>query len=322
MVQPFRFAVSAPDVATLAEWSQAIRHLEDSGFDTVVVADHFTDGWTLEPMVALTAAAMASDTIRLQTGVLCNDYRHPVLVHRMAATLDRLSEGRFTLGMGAGWLTADYQAAGIPLDEPGVRISRLEESVQIIKALFTGQPVDFAGQFYTINNYVGVPEPHQKPGPVLMMGGGSPRMLRLGGRLADLVSIVASLTAGVTGTHSILDLRAEQVERKIGWIHEGIAQSGRDRDQVTISINHWLVRVTPTVADGRAFLERIAAANGVEADLLAESPAVLVGPIDQMVDMLHQRRETYGVSHFQLDAGFAPKQLDTLIPLVERLAGT
>ena len=93
------------------------------------MADHFTDGYDTEPMVALTAAAMATDRLRLRPAVLGVDYRHPVLVHRMAATLDVVSEGRLTLGIGAGWMTSDYEAAGIDIDEPGVRVSRLEEAI-------------------------------------------------------------------------------------------------------------------------------------------------------------------------------------------------
>ena len=321
-MKPFRFAVSAPDVATMKEWRDAVRHLEDAGFDSVVVADHFTEGWSLEPMVALTAAAAVTEIIRLQTGVLGNDYRHPVLVHRMAATLDRLSDGRFTLGIGAGWLTADYTAAGLKLDEPSVRIARLEESVQVIKALFTGERVNFDGKYYTIRDLVGVPQPYQTPRPPLLMGGGSPRVLRLAGREADLVSIVASLKAGFTGPHSIADLSAERVQKKIGWVLQGVAEAGRDPGEITLSINHWLVRVTPTVADGRSFLERIASRNGVDTALLAESPAVLVGTVDQLADTLEERRERYGLSHFQLDAGFAPRDIDSLVPLVGRLTGT
>jgi probable F420-dependent oxidoreductase len=318
----FRFAVSAPDVGSMTEWKGAVRLLEDSGFDTVVVADHFTEGWQLDPMVALAAAAAVTGSIRLQTGVLCNDYRHPVLAHRMAATLDQLSDGRFTLGLGAGWMIADYRAAGIELDEPAVRVDRLEESIHIIKALFTGRPVDFSGRYYTISGLTGVPEPRQLPRPPMVLGGGSPRMLRLGGREADIVSIVASLRAGSTGPHAIRDLAAEGVLRKVGWIREGVAQGGRSEDEVTISINHWLVRVTRTPEDGADFLHRIASQSGVEPDLLAASPAVLVGTVDQLADTLVERRDRYGISHIQLDAGMPPKNVGSLIPLVQKLAGT
>ncbi len=275
----------------------------------------------MEPMVALTAAATMTSTLRLQTGVLCNDYRHPVLAHRMAATLGRLSEGRFTLGLGAGWLLTDYESAGIPLDEPSVRIERLAESVAVIKALFSGRPVDFRGRHYNITGLVGVPASSDDTRPPIALGGGGPRMLRLAGREADIVSIVASLRSGAITGESAADLSAERVRTKIAWIREGMAAAGRSADQVTISINHWLVRVTPTVSEGKDFLARIAGRNGVPPEMLATSPAVLVGTVDELADRLEERRERYGISHLQLDAGVAPSDVDSLMPLVARLAG-
>ncbi|MFL6806521.1 MAG: LLM class flavin-dependent oxidoreductase, partial [Xanthobacteraceae bacterium] len=116
MTKPFRFSVTTPPWrGSLPEWQADLRRLEGAGFHAVVAADHFTEGWEIEPLVALTAAALSTTTLHVQTGVLGNDYRHPVLVHRMAAALDALSGGRLVLGLGAGWLTSDYEAAGIPL---------------------------------------------------------------------------------------------------------------------------------------------------------------------------------------------------------------
>src|SRR3954451_18577523 len=98
-----RFMATLPNWRRdLRGWHDDIRRLDDAGFDTVAAADHFTGGWTVEPMVALAAASLASPRLRFQTNVLSNDYRHPVLVHRMAATLDLVSEGRFELGIGGG----------------------------------------------------------------------------------------------------------------------------------------------------------------------------------------------------------------------------
>src|SRR5438105_11466774 len=147
----------------LADWRAELRALEDLGIDTVVAADHFTDGYTFEPMVALTAAADCTDALRLQTGVLGNDYRHPVLVHRMAALLDVVSDGRLTLGLGAGWMTSDYEAAGIALDPPGVRVSRFAEALAVVKGLFGPEPFDFAGEYYSLRALDGLPKPVQQP---------------------------------------------------------------------------------------------------------------------------------------------------------------
>ena len=130
-------------------------------------ADHFTGGYTFEPMVALTAAAAATTRLRLQTGVLGNDYRHPVLVHRMAALLDVVSDGRLVLGLGAGWITSDYEAAGIALDPPGVRVSRFAEALAVIKGLFGSAPFDFEGEHYSVHSLDGLPKPVQQPHPPL-----------------------------------------------------------------------------------------------------------------------------------------------------------
>ncbi|HVM63343.1 MAG TPA: LLM class flavin-dependent oxidoreductase, partial [Acidimicrobiales bacterium] len=197
-VRPFRFIANVPTPAQpVGVWKERVRRIEGTGFAAVAIADHFTEGYTLEPMVALTAAAMCTTTLRVQTAVLGNDYRHPVLTHRMAATLDVLSEGRLDLGVGAGWMASDYEAAGLPFDPPGARITRLEETIAILKGLFAGEPFSFAGHSYQVASLVGVPKAVQTPHPPLLIGGGGRRVLRLAGREADIVGINANLGAGV-----------------------------------------------------------------------------------------------------------------------------
>lgn len=321
MTAPFRFSVSLPAWrGSLPDWQADVRQLEDAGFHAVVAADHFTEGWDIEPMVALTAAALSTTSLRVQTGVLGNDYRHPVLVHRMAATLEAVSGGRLTLGLGAGWLTSDYEAAGIPLDPPGTRIDRLEEAIGVIKALFGPDPVHHDGRHYRVDGLVGAPAPVQQPRPPLFLGGGSPRVLRLAGREADIVGIVASLKAGTMGRHAVVDLARESVEQKLGWVREGVAASGRSADVVTIEMNHWLVRVTESESEADDLLAKVAARNEVSVELLRDSPAVLVGTTDRLVDAIVERHESLGISYFQLDAGFPPGDVESLFPLVGKLA--
>jgi probable F420-dependent oxidoreductase len=318
---PFEFAVSAPtDVASGAEWLDGLRRIESLGFATVVMPDHFTDGYDLEPMVALSAAAAATSTLRLQTGVLGNDYRHPVLTARMAASLDLISDGRFVLGLGAGWMTSDYEAAGIPLDRAGVRVSRLDEAVQVVTGLLAGGRFRFSGEYYDVDLEL-LPHTVQRPLP-LFIGGGSPRVLGIGGRHAHTVGVLARLRAGALGRHAIVDQTAERVAEKVGWVRDAAASVGRDPDSVRIEMNHWLVRVTDTAAEADAFLARVAARNDVTPELLAESPAVLVGTLGQIIEVLQARRERFGISCIQLDAGFAPKDIESLAPLVAALAET
>jgi probable F420-dependent oxidoreductase len=320
---PFRFAVTAPPVtAPVARWVDSIRMIESMGFDTVVIADHFTQGYDTEPLVGLTAAAMATERLRIQTGVLGVDYRHPVLTHRMAATLDVVSGGRLTLGLGAGWMTSDYEAAGIPYDPAGTRVGRLEEAVTILKGLFTGEPFTFTGQHYSVRELSGLPAPVQQPHPPFFIGGGGPRMLGLAGREAAVVGINANLGHGALGRHAVVDFGAEAVHEKIRWARDGAAAAGRQPDDVELSLNSWLVRVVATPEEASAFLDRIAARVDVPVDLLASSPSVLVGTVSQCVDLLVARRETFGFNRVQLDAGFAPDDLAALAPVVAALAGT
>ena len=322
-MHPFRFAATMPAPASpLADWHSELRHLEDLGLSSVVAADHFTGGYTFEPMVALTAAAAATTRLRLQTGVLGNDYRHPVLVHRMAALLDVVSDGRLVLGLGAGWMTSDYEAAGIALDPAGVRVSRFAEALTVIKGLFGSAPFDFEGEHYCVHSLDGLPKPVQRPHPPLFVGGGSPRVLRLAGREADIVGINASLRAGELGAHAVRDLTVERVAEKIGWVREGARAAGRDPDSLALEMNHWLARVTPSARVADDLLARMGARFDVEPSVLAASPSVLVGTVSQIVDTLQARREQLGISDLQLDAGFPTPDLDAFAPVIETLAGT
>lgn len=320
MPRPFEFAVTAPPVqADLEAWGAALRRIEDMGIGTIVMADHWTDGYDTEPMVALSAAAALTSSVRLQTGVLGVDYRHPVLVHRIAATLQRLSSGRFVLGIGAGWLTSDYETAGIPLDPPAVRVDRLEEAIAVVKGLFGPEPFSFEGEHYRINGLDGLPKVTP---PRFFVGGGRPRVLRLAGREADVVGINASLREGELGAHAVVDLAPDRIAQKVAWAREGAEAAGRSFDDLDLELNHWLVRVTASEADAGAFLDRMAARFGITGAELDESPAVLIGTLEQLADKLRRDRERFGINLIQLDAGFHPERLDDLAPLVAELAGT
>lgn len=305
----------------LDRWHAELRALEDLGISTIVAADHFTQGYAFEPMVALTAAAACTERLRLQTGVLGNDYRHPVLVHRMAAVLDVVSGGRLTLGLGAGWMTSDYEAAGIPLDPPGVRVDRFEEALEVITGLFADEPLTFTGKHYEVSGLDGLPKPVQHPHPPLFVGGGSPRVLAIAGRRADIVGINASLRAGALGAHAINDLSVERVREKISWVRDAAAAADRAPNAVEFEMNHWLAKVTSSAAAATDLLERVAQRNGVDPALLATSPSVLVGTSTQIVETLHARREALGISHLQLDAGFPAPDLHAFAPVITELTG-
>lgn len=318
MTRPFRFLAPMPPLTQPARaWRDGVRRIEDLGFSTVSVSDHFTGDATLEPGIAMMAAAEATERLRVLALVFDNDYRHPVMLHKTAAMIDVLSDGRLELGMGAGWLATDYEAAGMPYDPPGVRVSRLEESVQVVKGLFGEAPVTFEGEHYRITGLVGQPPPVQRPHPPLLIGGGGRRVLGLAAREADIVGINANLRAGSVTREAALDMAAERVAQKVDLVHKAAADAGRTADDFELQISTFLLRVTDSAAEVQETANGIAAMFGADPALVHESPAVLIGSFEQVVEKLEERRERYGFSYVGLG-----NDLDAAAPIVARLAGS
>jgi probable F420-dependent oxidoreductase len=173
--RPFRFGVLCEQMDTQRAWVSKARQIEDTGYATLLIRDHVVGepfGDQFARMAALMAAADATTTLRVGNLVLDNDYRHPVVLAKEAATLDVLSNGRFELGLGAGWAKREYEQAGIPFDAPGVRVSRFEEALQVLKGLWAPGPLTFSGTHYTIDHLDGFPKPIQRPHPPIFAGAG------------------------------------------------------------------------------------------------------------------------------------------------------
>ena len=156
-MRPFRFAVQLSAASSPIEWREQAKKIEALGFSTLYVPDHFDDQFG--PLVACAVALEATTTLNVGTLVLDNDYRHPVVLAKEVATLDVLSGGRFEFGIGAGWLRTDYETAGIAYDEPGVRVSRLEEALEIFDQLFSRGEATFEGHHYSISDVKQSPMP-------------------------------------------------------------------------------------------------------------------------------------------------------------------
>jgi probable F420-dependent oxidoreductase len=182
-VKPFRFAVNVRSAGSWSEWAEKARRLEAIGYDLLNVPDHLAD--LPAPFPALVAAAAATTRLRVGTNVLNNDLRHPVLVAREAATVDLLSGGRLRLGLGAGSIRAEYEEAGLDFDRGAVRVARLAEAVAIVKGLFGGERLTFAGKYYRVRDHLIAPLPVQRPRPPLLIGGNGRRLLSLAASEAD-----------------------------------------------------------------------------------------------------------------------------------------
>jgi probable F420-dependent oxidoreductase len=313
--RPFRFIAPMPRLGPdIAAWTASLRRIEDLGFETVAVSEHLTHGWSMEPLATLAAAAMATSRVRLLTLVLANDFRHPVMLHKAAATIDVLSGGRLDLGLGAGWLRDDYDAAGIAFDRPGVRIERLAETIAILDGLFGPDPFTFTGRHFRVSALEGLPRPIQSPRPRLFIGGGGPQILGLAGRHADIVGIHARLAPDGITPDVAADLSATRFEEKIAIVRAAAADAGRPMPELQATV--YLAMVGTGAAPGPAARSSFASALLADAALLADSPAVLMGSVDQCVAALIERRERFGISAWHLGG-----DLDAVAPIVARLAG-
>ena len=227
VARPFRFIAPMPSLdLPPARWRDEIRRIEDLGFSTVAVSEHVTHGWAMDPLVVMAAAAAASHRLRVLSLVLLNDLRHPALLHRALATIDRLSDGRLEYGIGAGWQAADYEALGWPFDPASVRIERLAESLEIISRLFDGGEVSFEGAHYQVHELRGLPQAVQQPRPPLLVGGGGRRILELAARVADIVGVHATLAGGALAARFSRGLR-RRPDREQGGLDQGRARRSR-----------------------------------------------------------------------------------------------
>jgi len=298
--------------ASAADFREKARNAEALGYSTLFVPDHFIDH-PLAPMPAMATAAAVTDTLRIGSLVLGNDYKHPVVLAREAATLDLLSDGRLEVGLGAGWMTADYEKAGLELDRPGVRIDRLEESVAILKGLMADQPCTFHGKHYTVTDLDGQPKPVQQPHPPFIIGGGGPKILGLGAREADIVGINANLRGGVAiSDDTARSMTGVATDEKLARLR---AAAGDRFDELEIQS---FVGFTNFTDDRRALAEMMASAFGVAPEEALEIPVVLAGTLEEMIDDVYTRRERWGMSYVVVGVDV----MEQFAPAVARLAGT
>jgi probable F420-dependent oxidoreductase len=308
----FRFGVISPNCGSGKELTENARRAESLGYSTFFVPDHFIDH-DLAPTVGLAHVAAVTDTLRVGPLVLGNDYKHPVVLAREMASLDLLSDGRLELGIGAGWMTADYEKAGMTLDRPGVRIARLAESIAVLKGLFAPGPFTFNGEYYQVTELDGMPKPPQGADLPFLIGGGAKKILGLAAREAKIVGINANLKSGQGETpDTVQSLLPEATDQKLAWLRDA---AGDGFDDLEIQTLLGFVHVTDDTA---GIAKAMAGSFGVsEADALL-APATLVGSIDGIIETLEQRRERWNMSYIVIPVESA----ETLAPVVARLTGT
>jgi probable F420-dependent oxidoreductase len=318
---PFRFAAQlsgSPD-GTAKGWVEQARKAEDLGYSTLLMPDHFDEQYA--PIPALMAVADATTTLRIGALVHDNDYRHPVVLAKEAATLDLLSDGRLELGIGAGWMRSDYEHSGIAYDPPAIRVSRFEEAVSVVTGLLeTDGPFSYEGTYYDVKDLHLQPRPAQRPRPPLTIGGGGKRVLGIAARTAEVVSINVNLQGGAAVASVMVDATPAQTKQKVAWVKEAAGDRFDD-----LELNSLIGFVLETT-ERDEILNAMATAVKCDPDDALHMPLALVGNLGQMEEELEWRRENYGFSYFSIenyDSLFTTPSpaWESVGPIVSKLTG-
>lgn len=308
--RPFRFGVITESTPSREQWVTLVRKTEDLGYATFLLADHFVNEFP--PLTALMAAADATKTLRVGSFVFDNDFRHPAVLAKEVATLDLLSGGRFELGIGAGWHRPEYEQTGLPFDRAGVRISRMEEALKIIKQFFTEEVISFTGTHYTINGLHPSPKAVQRPYPPILIGGGGKRLLTLAGQEADIVSL--HLKVNDDGTVGADERTEAALAQKVEWVRQA---AGERFESIELNLLNAHIAVTEDRQQAAEQYLRERSRPGTAAEQILASPYMLIGSVEQIIEQIQRLREQFGISYLVLDADY----MEAMAPVVARLAG-
>jgi probable F420-dependent oxidoreductase len=303
-----RFATQSGGAPSGQEWIDRAKRLEALGYGTLAMPDHMIGGaWAALP--ALAVAATVTQKLRVGTLVIDNDFRNPIAFARECATLDVLTNGRFELGIGAGWLDRDYQSTGIPFDRGRVRVARLAEAVTLMKRLFTEEQVTFAGQYYNVEKAECRPKPVQQPHPPLLIAGGGPDILALAGREANIVAIVPS---GITGSGKIPpeSFTLETMRAQIGLVRDA---AGARFGEIELS----MFLDCSLTDDRERTIAELAEKGKVEPDVVRNNTYRGIGTLREIRDHIVRVRDVIGITYFCLRG----PGVESLGPIVGELTG-
>ena len=305
---PFRFGVQLKSANSVDDWEGVVSKLERLGFGTVTLPDHVDNSFA--PLSSLGYLAAKTD-LTIGTMVVSNDLRNPLLLAREAATLALLSKGRFELGIGAGWQESDYSQLGIAMDPSRVRISRLKESLELIKTSFLQSRFSYSGSYYEASEFQLYPSMTPDIVPKILVGGGGPRVLALAARFADVVSINPSLRWGENAKETLGELYEESYQEKVSLVKAKLDEFER---KVELHCRSAFVYVGD---DHNKVVKEISAQLGVEALEAYKMPPVLVGNVESVVEQLQVRRERFGFSYWSIHEN----DVDSFAPVVAALGG-
>ena len=277
-------------------WRRIATSVEALGFESLWRSDHLIalygtpPGGALDSFLSLAVAAEVTERIRLGTLVASVTFRHPSDLARQAAHIDGLSEGRFVLGIGAGWHEGEHRQYGLDFPPVGERMDRLREAILYSRAVWTSGPASYTGRYYRLEEAEGLPLPRQNPLPVLVGGGGERRTLRIVAELADEWNVTGRDLPNYVHKLNVLRLHCDDYGRDFESIRRSIAAPfaiGTDETGLRGHIDRLKPRVPTLTGDPR----RLGDHRG-EGGWLSGTP-------DELVDALGRLSEQ-GVSRVML----------------------
>jgi probable F420-dependent oxidoreductase len=314
-VHPFRFLADTSEFLDGPGLAAFARRAESLGYSALMMPDHLLDQYA--PVPLLTAAAMATGTLRIGTFVFNNNLRHPAVLAQDLATLDRLCGGRLEVGIGAGWNRPEHEAIGIPFEAVGTRIAKLTEALAVLKGCFGDEKFSFDGAHYTITDYDAQPKPTQRPHPPFFIGGGGRRLLTLAGREAQIVGLAPRLATRSTPTLDAPSITFAATREKIGWVREAAGERFDSIELNTYPSGGPMVLTGDAKAEAARRADQLRERTGVELTVeeVLESPHVFIGSIKELTQKILDLRERLGISSFLFD------DMEAFAPIVEQLAG-
>jgi probable F420-dependent oxidoreductase len=307
MAHPFRFAVQGRNLGDHDALVAQARSVESLGYDELFSFDHIG---TVDPFIPLMVAAEATTLLRVGPLVLNNEFHHPALLARTAATVDRLTAGRLVLGLGTGYTQTEHDAIGMLLREPPERVARFEESVVALRSLLDTGAATIDGKHHQLAvDDLGI-RPVQERVP-LLIGGHGQRVVGIAARHADIFQFTG-LTHGEGGVPTAGGFGIEALRQRARWLADAAGAAGDRLDAIERSA---LVQFVYIGDDADQQIQPTAERFELDPDQIQDTPFVLIGSVAQVVDKLERLRADIGISHYVI------REPETFAPVVAALAG-
>ena len=290
-----------PQALAAAKWA------DENGLYSVSINDHFFSPFgtgqipQLECYSTLSAIAALTSKVRLAPAVTAMSFRSPAMLAKITSTLDQISNGRFMLGLGAGWQRSEYDAHGYPYPSNIERLDQLADGIKLIKAMWTEDEPTYYGRYFTIEKAYNHPRPVQKPHPPIMVGGAGKKLLQIAGAEAQIANLIPPIINGkdfVQDPAAAVRFDKTEIKRRIAMLRGFVKDAGREPDAVEIS-GIVLLSLARSKSEADAAIKTTAAGMGFPGEEAARnSPVLLMGTADEVRRELRSRIEDFGMTYY------------------------